>query len=72
MSAAKPLTNLQLQLLKSFYFNIPSEQLEEIKTLLGNYFATKATEEMDKIWVENNWSQETMDIWVNEHLRLEK
>lgn len=72
MSAAKPLTNLQLQLLKSFYFNIPSEQLEEIKTLLANYFATKATEEMDKIWVENNWSQKTMDIWVNEHLRLEK
>ncbi|MBK7638442.1 MAG: hypothetical protein IPJ13_32425 [Saprospiraceae bacterium] len=57
MSAAKPLTNLQMQLLKSFYFDIPTEQLEEIKTLLGNYFASKATDEMDKLWVENNWSQ---------------
>ena len=60
MSAAKPLTNLQMQLLKSFYFDIPTEQLEEIKTILGNYFASKATDEMDKLWVENNWSQKTM------------
>jgi hypothetical protein len=72
MSAAKPLTNLQMQLLKSFYFDIPTEQLEEIKTILGNYFASKATDEMDKLWVENNWSQKTMEKWVNEHLRLEK
>ncbi len=72
MSAAKPLTNLQIQLLKSFYFEIPAEQLEDIKTLLGNYFASKATAEMDKLWAENNWTQETMDKWAKEHLRLEK
>ncbi len=72
MSAAKPLTNLQMQLLKSFNFDIPAEQLEEIKTLLGNYFASKATAEIDKLWTENNWSQETMNTWANEHLRLGK
>ena len=72
MSAAKPLTNLQMQLLKSFNFDIPAEQLEEIKTLLGYYFASKATAEIDKLWTENNWSQETMNTWANEHLRLGK
>ena len=72
MSAAKPLTNLQIQLLKTFNFEIPAEQLEDIKKLLGNYFASKATAEMDKLWAENNWTQETMDKWVKEHLRLEK
>jgi hypothetical protein len=45
MSAAKPLTNLQMQLLKSFNFEVPESQLEEIKVLLGNYFASKATDE---------------------------
>jgi hypothetical protein len=72
MSAVKALTNLQMQLLKSFSFDIPTEQLEEIKTLLGNYFASKATAEIDKLWIENNWSQETMNKWANEHLRIEK
>jgi hypothetical protein len=71
MSAAKPLTNLQMQLLKSFNFEIPESQLEELKTLLGNFFASKATEEMDKLWDENQWSDETMTEWTQEHLRIE-
>jgi hypothetical protein len=29
----------------------------------------KATEEMDRLWDENNWSEETMKEWSNEHLR---
>jgi hypothetical protein len=37
--------------------------------LLSNYFAEKATEEMDRLWDENNWSEETMKEWSNEHLR---
>ncbi len=70
MSAAKPLTNLQMQLLKSFNFEIPESQLEEIKIILGNFFASKATEEMDRLWEENNWSNDTMTTWTNEHLRV--
>ena len=72
MSAAKPLTNLQMQLLKSFNFEVPESQLEEIKVLLGNYFASKATDEMDRLWEENDWSDETMTQWTDEHLRIEK
>jgi hypothetical protein len=72
MSAAKPLTNLQMQLLKSFNFEVPESQLEEIKVLLGNYFASKATDEMDRLWEENGWSDETMTQWTGEHLRIEK
>lgn len=72
MSAAKPLTNLQMQLLKSFNFEIPESQLDEIKVLLGNYFASKATDEMDRLWEENDWSDETMTQWTGEHLRTEK
>jgi hypothetical protein len=29
----------------------------------------KATDEMDRLWDENNWSEETMKEWSNEHLR---
>jgi len=33
----------------------------------GNSF--KATQEMDKIWEEKGLTDETMDTWLNEHLR---
>jgi hypothetical protein len=69
MEAVKGLTNLQLELLKVFSIPIKEDQLKEIKALLSRYFADKATEEMDRLWDEKNWSDETMREWANEHLR---
>ena len=61
----KPLTNLQLELLKLYSFDLSEEQLLEVKRLLANYFADKATDEMDKLWEEKGWTDETMDEWLN-------
>ena len=69
MVHAQKLTNLQLELVKLFSYKIAESQVLEIKQLLSNYFADKATEEMDRLWDENNWSVETMKEWSNEHLR---
>jgi len=63
------LTNLQLELLKMFRFPINNTQLLEIKQILAQYFADKVTNEMDKLWQENNWNEETMHKWANEHHR---
>lgn len=60
----KPLTNLQLELLKIFSFNLDNTQLLEIKDLLTKYFAEKATEEMNRLWEENKWSNNTMNEWL--------
>lgn len=65
------LTNLQLELLKVFQYELPDNQLLEIKTLLSAYFANKATSEMDKLWDEKNWNQETMKNWLDTDLRKE-
>ncbi len=70
MVQAQKLTNLQLELVKLFSYKIAENQVLEIKQLLSNYFADKATEEMDRLWDENNWSEETMKEWSNEHLRV--
>jgi len=32
-------------------------------------FADKASDEMDRLWEENNWSNETMKAWGEEHMR---
>lgn len=69
MSAAHKLTNLQLELLKLFKYELPDNQLQEIKSILAKYFADKATNEMDRLWNENNWNNDTMDEWKSEHLR---
>ncbi len=63
------LTNLQLELLKVFSYQLNQQQLSDIKNLLANYFAQQATQEMDKLWEENNWDDNTMKSWANEHLR---
>jgi len=63
------LTNLQMELLKLFKYNLSQKQLLEVKDLLAKYFADKATREMDKLWKEKGLTNETMDSWLNEHMR---
>jgi len=68
MSAAKRLNNGQLEILKIFKYDLSDQQLKEIKNLLANYFADKASDEMDKLWEENNWDEETILNWSKEHM----
>jgi len=69
MQATGKLSNVQIELLKLFQYDLPDSQLIEIKNLLVKYFAEKATTEMDKLWDENNWDNNLMDEWANDHLR---
>jgi hypothetical protein len=69
MEAVGKLTNMQLELLKLFQYNLPDKQLAEIKNMLAKYFAKSATAEMDKLWDEKGWDNETVKDWTKEHLR---
>jgi len=64
MQLTKPLTNLQITLLKIYSFDIEEKQLLEIKDVLSRYFAEKATEEMDRLWEERGWTNDTMNEWL--------
>lgn len=63
------LTNIQLELLKIFSSDLPESQLLEIKELLSNYFISKVTQQMDDLFEENNWGEEKIEEWSNEHMR---
>jgi len=63
------ITNLQLELMKIFSFQLEEKQLFEVKSILAKYFAEKASTEMDKLWNEKSWTNETMEQWSKEHLR---
>jgi len=69
MEAVGKLTNVQIELLKLFQYNLPEKQLAEIKNMLAKYFAETATAEMDKLWEDNDWNNVVMKAWANEHLR---
>lgn len=60
----KPLTNLQLELLKLYSLNLSEDQLLDIRRLIAKYFADNASDEMDRLWEEKGWSNETMDNWL--------
>ncbi|MCB2092765.1 MAG: hypothetical protein KDF58_15065 [Alphaproteobacteria bacterium] len=62
----KPLTNLQLELLKLYSMELSEEQLLEVKRLLANYFAERASDEMDRLWEELGWNDETMEQWLSD------
>ncbi|OYT11383.1 MAG: hypothetical protein B6I19_11540 [Bacteroidetes bacterium 4572_114] len=62
-------SNVQIELLKLYSNDIKDDQLKEIKLLLGNYFARKATEAMDTVWEEKNLTEKDMINWANEHNR---
>ncbi|MEM1320313.1 MAG: hypothetical protein AAGG75_08650 [Bacteroidota bacterium] len=69
MNNPKKLSNIQLELLKMFSLDLSEEQLKEIKDLLSKYFADKITDQMDQLFEENNWGEEQIEKWAQEHMR---
>ncbi len=63
------LSNLQLELLNIFSFNIPEAQLDDIKEMLSRYFAEKSSDEMDRLWEERGWNNDIMNTWLEERMR---
>ncbi len=63
------LTNLQLELIQTFSYELPDEQMAEIRQLLAQYFLNKADAEMDRLWQENAWNETTIDEWTKGHDR---
>jgi len=69
METAKKLTNVQIESLKLFQYNLSDKQLSEIRNMLAKCFAQATTDEMDKLWDEKGWTNDTMNEWANKHLR---
>ncbi len=63
------MTNMQLELLKMFKYNIDESQLMELKELLSKFLVDKIDASMDKLWNDKRWSNETMESFANQHMR---
>ena len=69
MESVGNLSNLQIELLRMFHYNLPDNQLLEVKKLLSDFFAEKLTDEVDKFYEKNNWDENTIDLLKEEHLK---
>lgn len=65
-SPKPPFTNAQLEILKLFSKEMNEQDLIELKTLLGKFYAKKASDLADKIWEERGYTQTDMDKWLHE------
>jgi hypothetical protein len=65
----KPLTNLQLELLKIFSREVSEVDLLEIRKMLARYFAEKAINLADQVWDANKWTEKDEERFLNEHAR---
>jgi hypothetical protein len=63
---ATPLTNLQLELLKVFTYQLPEEELLEVKRLLADFFAKRLTDRASEIWAKKGYSQSDMEKWLSD------
>lgn len=45
------------------------EQVNELRQIISNYYAQKATEEKDHLWEAGEWDENENEKILNEHLR---
>ncbi len=63
------LSNLQIEILKTFSRPLPESQVLEIQQLLADYFAEKVDSKVDELFDDNQWDASKVDEWLSEHLR---
>ncbi|NBB23322.1 hypothetical protein GVN20_28485 [Runella sp. CRIBMP] len=64
--AKKPLTNLQIELLRLYAHQVDEKDLLQIKELIGQYFAKRLTQFADEAWAQNNWTDQDMEAILND------
>ena len=63
------LNEAQLSILRLLGRMKTLEQVSELRQIISNYYAQKATEEMDRLWDEGRWSEQQNEAVLKEHLR---
>lgn len=66
MLKQKPLTNLQLELLKLYSLSLTEGELLEIKQVLAHHFAARLSKHVDELWRQKGLSKEDMEKWLND------
>lgn len=69
MEQSMELNRAQLGILRLLGRMKSLEQVEELRQVISNYYAQKATEEMDRLWDCGQWGESQNNAVLEEHLR---
>lgn len=64
--SSPPLTNLQLELLKLYAYELKEEEMLELKQVLAAFFAARIRKRTGKIGQERGYTPETMRQWLHD------
>ena len=63
-----PLNDVQMSLLK-LTKNLPQEDLQALKRVIIAFKAQRLSMLVDKVWEEKGWTEETMQTFLDTHMR---
>lgn len=65
----QPLSNVQLELLKTFSHQLSEKEILELREVLAHFFAQRAIQIANEVWDKNEWTDEDVDKMLEINLR---
>ena len=66
---ATPFTPFQIEMLELVSRVSSEAEMRDIRRMLGQYFANRAEDALDRLWDEGVLSDNVMEEWKSEHMR---
>jgi hypothetical protein len=68
----QPLSNVQLELLKTFSHQLSEKEILELREILARFFAQRAIQIANEVWDNNDWTDEDVDRMLKIKMRKKK
>jgi len=65
----KPFTPFQIEMLEMVSRVSSEAEMQDIRRMLGQYFAKRAEDAIDRLWDEGVLNDSVMEEWKSEHMR---
>lgn len=66
---AKPFSPFQIEMLELVSRVTSEVEMHDIRRMLGQYFAQRAEDALDRLWDEGVLNDSVMEEWKSEHMR---
>ena len=66
---AKPFTPFQIEMLELASRVSSEAEMQDIRRMLGQYFAKRAEDAIDRLWDKGVLNDNVMEEWKSEHMR---
>ena len=66
---SKPFSPFQIEMLEMISRVSSEVEMQDIRRILGQYFAKRAEDALDRLWDDGVLNENVMDEWKKEHMR---